>query len=237
MIDEKDYQMGMLRLERIAERSRTVHDGDDGWRVNECRLCGHVWNSAAGSERPKMCPMCRSSLWNRPNVRKVRCYRCGHEWNTALDSPVMCPSCKSKRWKSKTLSLGCCICGACWEDPLKQGVPVSCPECGVLGDKDYKVGKIHKKTLRDVTDHRGSEILLDEGILNEMWGRDGDIFRAVCLRNHGLTSEQADIIVRFDRGEPVPDIASEMSMPVSKVMDVVLPYMELCESMGVRAWS
>lgn len=237
MIDEKDYQMGMLRLERMVERNRTVHDADERWCVNECKLCGYIWNSESGSERPKVCPTCRSSLWDRPNVRKVKCCRCGHEWITSCESPTMCPSCKSRRWKNKLLPLECCKCGSRWEDTLKKGVKVTCPECGVLGEKEYKIGKIHKKSLREVTDHRNSRVSLNENILDDMWSRDEDIFKAVCLRNHGLTSEQADIIVKFDNGESVPDIAADMSMSVSAVMDVVLPYMRLCESMGVRSWS
>ncbi|WII07991.1 hypothetical protein PED39_02005 [Methanomassiliicoccales archaeon LGM-RCC1] len=237
MIDEKDYQIGMLRLERIVERNRTVHDADDRWCVNECKLCGYIWNAESESERPNVCPMCRSSLWDRPNVRKVMCYRCGHEWITSSESPMMCPSCKSRRWKNELLPLECCRCGSTWEDTFKQGVPVTCPKCGVLKPEQYKVGRIHKKTLRDVTEHRNNRVSLDESILKEMWGIDEDLFRSVCLRKHGLTSVQADIIVKFDRGESVPDIASDMSVSVSTVMDVVLPFMRLCESMGVRTWS
>ena len=177
------------------------------------------------------------ALGKRFHKECFKCNRCGHEWITACESPMMCPSCKSRRWKNRMLPLECCRCGTRWQDALKQGVPVKCPECGPIGSDEYKVGKIHKKTLRGVTDHRNNPISLSESILREMWDTDEDLFRSICLRNHGLTSVQADIIVRFDRGESVPDLASDMSVSVSTVMDVILPFMKLCESMGVRSWS
>lgn len=80
-------------------------------------------------------------------------------------------------------------------------------------------------------------IPLNEKVLGEMWGTEGDYYRVVLLRKRGLTPEQADIIVRFDKDESIPDIASSMGISVSTVMNSVVPYMELCESMGVRSWN
>ena len=238
MIDENDYQMGMKRLGRIVEQNRSVHEADDRWCVNECRLCGYVWNAENGGERPKVCPMCRSSLWDREDAKKVRCHRCGHEWITSSGrDPVMCPSCKSRRWKRKKLPIICNRCGERWNDQLKDGETVCCPVCGPLGPGEYRLGKTRRRSLKDVANPERTGMELTEDMLRDMWKEDEDLFRVVRLRNSGLTSDQADIIVRFDRGTMVPDIAIQMSMSVSAVMDVVLPYMALCESMGVRSWS
>ena len=227
---EKGYESGMLHLALIAERGRAAGDGDSRLRINECNLCGYVWSARGGCGRPKVCPECRSSLWDRPDVRKAVCCRCGHEWIT--DShPVMCPSCKSRRWENELLPLECRRCGIRWNDALKRDDPVTCPKCGILGAGEYKVGKIRKKALNN----KGSP--MDEKVLKEMRSIDKDVFIAACLRNHGLTPDQADIIVRFNRGESVPCIASDMSVPVSAVMNAILPYMELCESAGMKARS
>lgn len=53
----------------------------------------------------------------------------------------------------------------------------------------------------------------------------------------GLRQSKADIIVRFDRDESVPEIASSMGISVSEVMDSVIQYMKLCESLGVKSWN
>ena len=91
--------------------------------------------------------------------------------------------------------------------------------------------------MKDVTDRRKRSIPLDEKILKEMWDTEGDLYRTVLLRKHGLTPEQADIIVRFDCDESVPEIASSMGISVSEVMDSVIQYMKLCESLGVKSWN
>ncbi|TQS78441.1 MAG: hypothetical protein A3204_05310 [Candidatus Methanarcanum hacksteinii] len=70
-----------------------------------------------------------------------------------------------------------------------------------------------------------------------MWSNDDDLFREVTLRNNGFSPEQVTVIVRFDRGIPVPTIASDVSMSVSQVMNIILPYMAICESLGVESWS
>ena len=235
MIDESDYQIGMKLLERIIKQNRSSKGIDDSGMMNECKLCGYVWNTRKGENNSKLCPSCRSSLWDRSDVREVRCNRCGHAWITAKKNPPKCPDCGSKRWEAETIKIICSKCGMRWDDQMREGRPIVCHVCGELGPDDYIFGRARKGTLKDVTKNRTS--LMNKDVLIEMWSNDDDLFREVTLRNNGFSPEQATVIVRFDRGIPVPTIASDVSMSVSQVMNIILPYMAICESMGVESWS
>ena len=216
----------MKRLERIVRHSRS---GRVSSRVRTCRMCGYVWESRKDSGMPKSCPKCRSTLWDSRTVGTASCRRCGHAWTTTMGRPPKCPSCGSKRWDADILTVVCCSCGRRWKSALKKDEPVACPECGELPPSGYRVESA------EIPD--SGEAPLSEAVLEAMWKVEDDLDRAVFLRNIGLTPEHADVIVSFDRGDPVPDIAARMSMPVSEIMEAVLPFMGLCESMGVRSWS
>ncbi len=225
----------MRRLERIVRQNKVAEDSKGRKRkVNACRLCGYVWKSRGKGDGPKNCPRCRTTLWDDENVSKVACERCGHSWATTKGRPPKCPSCGSKRWDEEVLTVVCNSCGRSWRSHLRKGDPVYCPQCGALGPGEYRTESI-RKTARKAEHVDG--VPLDERALRAMWGMEDDIRKAVFLRNIGLTPEQADVIVSFDRGVLIPDIASRMSVPVSEVMGVVLPYMRICESMGARSWS
>jgi len=235
MIDESEFQMGMRRLERILHDGVQTVDADPEVRMNVCKMCNHVWRSR-GDSTPKHCPACRSTLWDSDEARTVRCYRCGHTWTTTRADIVRCPACRSKKWDRETVMLVCRRCGSRWEDTVRDGAEVSCPECGVLSRSDYRAASKEKETLATVSKpHRDSA--LSEDALRSMWEEDGDLVRSMYLRNLGMSAEQADVIVQFDGGMTATEIACRMSMPVCDVMRIVLPYMELCESMGVRSWS
>ncbi len=221
--------MGMRRLGRIVIQTKSC---EATGKVRSCRLCGHIWESKKSSGEPKCCPKCRSSLWDRQAVGTVTCRRCGHMWSTTMEHPPKCPSCGSKRWDADILTVVCASCGRRWLSILRKGDSVRCPVCGELGPGGYHIEGA-KRSGRP----RRMEVPLSEDILLVMWRMDNELNRAVFLRNSGLTPEQADVIVSFDRGDSVPEIASRMSMPVSEVMESVLPFMGLCESMGAKSWS
>ena len=53
------------------------------------------------------------------------------------------------------------------------------------------------------------------------------------LVGKGMTVDQSDVVILFDGGVPIPEIASRMSMSVSDVMDILVPYMDACEARRV----
>lgn len=237
-MDEEGYQKGMKRLGRMAVQNAPMEKAGEEMRSNQCKLCGYVWKTGMDDDVPRVCPECKTSLWNRKGARKVKCKRCGHTWATTTKAPAMCPSCKSRRWKSATLTIVCKRCGSSWDDTLKKGDIVSCPACGVLFKDEYSVCKPRKVSLKNVTDpKRKKTVPLTEKTLRDMWKEENSMYKAVLLRKCGLSQEQADIIARFDSGEYVPEIAVDMRIPLSRVMDSVIPYMELCEYLGVRSWN
>ena len=216
----------MKRLDRICRS-----EGDDSVSgINVCSVCGNVWSSRCGGSSPKTCPSCRSALWNRSGVRKANCFRCGHIWITSGSRPLRCPSCRSRLWYRKELTITCLKCGKVWTDPVHKGCGVTCPSCGLLSRKEYSVSAKHP----DDSGSGGAEGILTECIIAEMQSMEGTISRTLYLRNKGLTPLQADIIVRFCRGESVPEISSRMLLPVAETMRIVLPYIELCDSGGME---
>jgi predicted Zn-ribbon and HTH transcriptional regulator len=224
--------MGMRRLERIVMQGQSGAVSKRPHNVRACRLCGHVWESRKEGGEPKNCPKCRTSLWDNRKVELVACRRCGHTWATTIAHPSKCPSCGSKRWDVESLTVVCVKCGCRWNSSFRNGEAVCCPKCGELEPEGYRVDSARRSRGRS---HEGAS--LSEGMLKAMWEMDDDLERALLLRNNGLTPEQADAIVSFDRGASVPDIAARMSMPVCEVMDAVLPFMSLCESLGAKSWS
>ena len=235
-MDEWEFQLGMERLRNMVSDAPASHIGDEeSVGKNVCRMCHHTWSSQ-GKSKPKVCPKCRSTLWDCDTAKRVVCYRCGYGWVTVKSHPTKCPSCGSKRWEQKMLRITCNKCGQHWEDPLKEGSSVTCPSCGILGSGDYTINRIRVKSLAG-TLGSGRDSLLDEELLRGMQTAGDELQKTLFLRRNGLTSEQADIIVMFDRGDNVPSIASLLSVPVSQVMDVVIEYMRVSEAMGMKSWS
>ena len=237
IIDEPDFQLGMKRLENILRKNRSdvSESKSDGSTMNVCAVCNHVWKSRGG-RTPKLCPACRSAHWNSQDMIENCCLRCGHKWTTSSKDAVRCPKCKSKKWNQKRVTLVCRKCGNRWDDRLLAGEDVVCPRCGKLAKGEYRSAYKERITLKNIA-IPDDECCLDELVLKEMWSESDIITRSLILRNHGLTSEQADVLVSFDSGTGIPTIACKMSMSVSEVMRIVLPYMDLCESMGAKTWT
>ena len=230
-----EFQLGMKRLKRVLntwDAANTIHRKNDtgDFGVNECRVCGHIWRTRSGSV-PKTCPACRSSLWNRDDIQEKRCYRCGHVWHSSLDNPARCPSCKSKVWYREILAVTCKKCGSRWESPLKNGYDVTCPKCGQLDTKDYSVSSTRSPEGGIEVFDGKNQGFTPEAVV-KMRTIEGDIFRSLFLRECGLTPLQADVIVLYDKGIPVPKISSEMDVPLSNIIPIVVRYRHLMESMG-----
>lgn len=91
-----------------------------------CYRCGHYWN-LRGEAMPKRCPRCRSSRWDVPEERQIRC-SCGMTW-TLTDSKQCCPSCgKGVRGVQVLTKLHCNRCEYDWF-PRSATMPTRCPLC------------------------------------------------------------------------------------------------------------
>ncbi len=108
--------------------------------IHSCKICSYQWvttnkrikkdknESDIMPAEPKLCPQCRSSLWNNDNVTKCKCKRCGHEWVSSTNNPPMCPSCRTSRWNTTVEFCTCNLCGNIWEKKSKAD-PKMCPSC------------------------------------------------------------------------------------------------------------
>ncbi|MBR2255042.1 MAG: hypothetical protein IJ856_04410 [Candidatus Methanomethylophilaceae archaeon] len=172
---------------------------------NVCRMCGHVWKMNVNGKVPKVCPSCRSTLWNRQGAKEVRCVLCGHSWTTMLDEPLRCPSCKSKRWNRAYTP-------ADTADPYQSDGRLTGQE---MAFRRRMLTLFDRDTLDAL--HRSRSMREKEGV----------------LVGRGMTVDQSDVVILFDGGVPIPEIASRMSMSVSDVMDILVPYMDACEARRV----
>ena len=69
-MDESEFKDRMGRLSRIVQANRENGNKSEA-RQCLCRICGHRWNARTESGRPRTCPSCRSSLWDRKELRAV----------------------------------------------------------------------------------------------------------------------------------------------------------------------
>lgn len=158
-MDESEFKDRMGRLSRIVQANRESGNGPEA-RQCLCRICGHRWNARTESARPRTCPSCRSSLWDRKELRTVRCYRCGHEWRTSLPHPPRCPSCTSDKWDLKTVAVRCRKCSSVWYDPLSVDKISKCPQCGPVPRDMISPASKNSMTQTMKTNQRGEGLLL-----------------------------------------------------------------------------
>lgn len=74
-----------------------------------CKRCGYGWKYYADKPKPRICPNCRSRLWETPrptpapriSETRRKCFKCGHEWGARKAArPCACPACHSRMWDS-----------------------------------------------------------------------------------------------------------------------------------------
>ena len=124
-----------------VKRDAHVDSHDKGMQdeamIYMCNICHHRWTPSKNRvrqsggnplQKPKVCPKCRSALWNREDMVKNKCRRCGHEWVAVSDSVYKCPKCLSARWRVPPEYCRCKICGYVWEKKTK-ATPKACPSC------------------------------------------------------------------------------------------------------------
>lgn len=222
-MDDSVFRRRMNRLAGAVEHSEEEGQ-DERAGALRCVICGHVWMPRS-EKKPRSCPRCHSTMWDKEAVKIVRCMRCGHSWKTTDDHPIRCPSCRSKKWDMAGVDIVCKHCGAHWTDPLSAGTTLVCPSCGQSDRKGMTVSNKQRRC-----DPANVHVSLP--MIWEMRKKTDDESKVGSLTSHGLSTTDAEIVVRFDRGMRVVPISRELDISLESVMAAVIPYIEACDSAG-----
>lgn len=221
-MDETEYQLGMARLIRIANRLKENHPvvqspekvGD----YHVCKLCGHSWKVRKSSPEPKSCPSCRSTMWNDQFARPIVCARCGYKWKTNLEKPTMCPKCKCRTYDITELQVKCRRCGTVWMDKMEWKCDeVCCPVCGRIPKEEVTLVKVKRQTIPpEVTDEQA----------NCLKEQTDEYSKYVYLKKMGLTSTEADIVMLYLNNVRPVEIALNLDVPLGLVFETIVPYLD-----------
>lgn len=222
-MDESEFKDRMDRLSRIVQANRESGNGPEA-RQCLCRICGHRWNARTESVRPRTCPSCRSSLWDRKELRTVRCYRCGHEWRTSLPHPPRCPSCTSDKWDLKTVAVRCRKCSSVWYDPLSVDKISKCPQCGPVPRDMISPASKKSMTQNMKTNQRRRGSSPPSEMYDVFNGSDSADISEKALIGKGFSAEQAGILHEFICGAGAVEIACRRGKSLEEVLNVVSPY-------------
>ena len=227
-MDEYEFREGMDRLARIVETNR---EGERSSTERHpyacmCRMCGHRWNPRTDSVRPRACPACRSTLWDRRNARTVMCFRCGHEWVTSMSHPLRCPACASDKWYLDKVEIRCRICSSRWLDPLAAGKVIRCPVCGPVDRSEVRFVFGKSKTQKKTVVPRGKGAPPAE-LYRSFADFGNEVVEQEEMVGWGFTPEQAEILHEFMCGMGTVGIAGRHRKSLSEVLDIVSPYISV----------
>ena len=225
-MDESEYQLGMARLMRITNRLKDDPIASQSPEIvgdhHICKICGYSWKIRRSSPEPKSCPSCRSRMWNSPFARNVVCARCGYKWRTDRDRPKMCPQCKSRTYDSHMLLVKCKSCGTVWEDRMDwHSEKVICPHCGPVAKDSVFLVRHKEDKKHEITEEQ----------VNEVKKQTDDYSKYVFLTKIGVTSIEADILMRYFKQDKPVKIAMDLDVPLGLVFETIAPYVDAGETM------
>lgn len=156
-----------------------------------------------------VCPLCKGDLSEEYILVKrssldnfTICARCGYAWEKNKISPKRCPSCGTYKWADTNTQHECFRCGHTWLS--RRGTrPSRCPSC------------------RSTTWNRTDEDILERGIVNGMRMLDeiaGIADRHFSPEDLAFMSLIDSAVCRCALGEPVYDVAVDMSAPVLDIL-------------------
>lgn len=211
-LGERDYREGMRSLAFLVRRSMEMK-GDvlppGGLiRRNSCVKCGYEWSVDVGIPQPGRCPECRTTLWNDNKLRKHTCRCCGHIWMSRQADPARCPSCRSRLWAEGPR---CYICRDCGRRQFSctTGPDVVCEFCGSASMKE--VPRESRKATAMIP--RMKAELSRAAVLSRP-----DAVK--YLAEQGMYLEDAEATVRCLCGDQPVEIATDMDLPVGKVLSI-----------------
>ena len=223
------------KRETIIGRLRQLYDEEQsgyGLDMHKCKLCSYEWGVNRKHPKPKLCPSCRSTLWDQSDVVKHKCRRCDHVWFSLDAHPVRCSSCKAKTWNSPYLIIRCNRCGKEWKDQLKKSNDFKCPTCGAIDEDDIRVVSRFRKEEKEVR-----PVVIDEDSISELIADDSRDSMADRLRVSGFDESGVEMVCSFIEGIDPITIARSRKVSFNTVMTVISPFAKVCEKQGRMPWN
>ncbi len=203
--------------------------------TNRCMLCGYEWDRNPKHPEPKLCPSCKSTLWNHSDVMRHLCKRCDHVWFSLDEHPMRCPSCKSKVWDSQYLVVRCVRCDTKWKDPMRVQKTFRCPKCGPVDLDDIKIVSRHVPEQKEQP-IRKSPLQIDVGLADSLISLGDHKERLYMLSAKGYPDDEVDILCSFIDGQDPITMARDRNIPLNDVMMAIAPFAILCEKEGRMPW-
>ncbi|MCL2148077.1 MAG: hypothetical protein FWH47_01895 [Methanomassiliicoccaceae archaeon] len=219
-------------------------------KKHTCAVCGHVWEGRAGKDMPARCPRCDSRRWGKELHRHI-CVACSHEWMGRSEVPLVCPKCLSKSWNKDVRIFSCGECGHVWRAGPEERRLTLCPECfssastemadrscpgcgydGLVSVKDdacpscgavlpvlRQAGRASacrecQDGLRTEAYHLAFKVLCSDST---------DRKKVKDLVQMGLHPSDADVMIRYSRGEDVTDIARGTGLSIDRIIKTIRP--------------
>lgn len=193
-----------------------------------CYRCGNSWVQE-GFSRPRLCPRCKTSLWDEPVSKQARCSECGTEWTRkAIGEP--CPQCGSTKDDSEPGSLHCNQCDHVW---LRRGDhdPKRCPMCRSDRWNRPRDHKLRCRRCGHVWRNRSERPDRCPACQSSRW--DEPVYRLQCRRcgykwvsREGRTSEDIKICpsCKSKKWNEVPEVHACVSCGRYFILRVPTPY-------------
>ncbi|MCL2148084.1 MAG: hypothetical protein FWH47_01930 [Methanomassiliicoccaceae archaeon] len=199
--------------------SSTLWNNTDMKR-HKCKRCSHVWKSRL--DAPLVCPHCKSKLWNR-DMERVVCGSCRHAWTCRSDKgvPRKCPSCSSCDVMPEMVECLCVRCG--YGGKMKRNGAGICPICraalSLYGGASEKRGGAGRRGGRGK-----ASAGVDAAALDILMSDISDTRKIIELEGKaGIGAAEAEILVRFKKGEDPVSIARATDISLNMVLMTTAP--------------
>ena len=187
---------------------------------HKCKQCSHMWMSKLDS--PLVCPGCRSKLWDK-DTEKFRCGSCGSKWNHRADRglPEKCPKCRSGDLMPEFVECMCIRCG--YSGKMKSDRVNRCPVCWTALSV-YSGSPVFRERSAGYQRPNWNKIYTSSGqALSAILRSDADdAIKIIEIGSKiGLHITDAEILVRFNKGEDPVSIARATDSSLNRVMMAV----------------
>jgi len=231
------------RLERIIYVLRQRYDGtaadvetEDCSDMHTCYICGHSWKRTKNHPNPRICPVCKSTLWNRKDARKCLCKRCDHVWFSVDPHPLRCPNCKTKTWDAQYLMVRCEICGTKWKDAFRVSKNFRCPVCGPIDQSRVKVVSRYQTYQKKVDNDPDKRTIITREVSDVIISTTDVDSRTKAMMDNGLSVIEAEVLSKFIEGDDPITLARRNRISLHEVMMIIVSYVRESTERGDARW-